>query len=489
MKVTSVVLASGLIGALALLGACGTSDTSASNGGSSTTTTTSAGGGAGGTGGTDTGPPPWLGDAGLVVRPPVARPLHALCGIASNPGDMPLGQDPASVNLRKGYFDAALDLGGVMIRRDFRFDLIEPQPGLFAWTDTDALLDEAETRGVRILGSMLYGTLWSNPDAKDIFWPPKPEDFQQYAGFTASRYKGRVVGWEIWNEPNGGFRFWKPTLSGDPVAYGTLLTAASDFIHQGDPEANVLLGGTVFTPQLIEGAMQWLGEAYAARPDLAASFDTAGIHTYMSYPPRFPPESFDDTDPPLAAKIQMHAWLLAQHGGESKEMWITEIGWPVAGNVGLAEQASYTVRATIIAAREGAGGIFWYTLRDGPFPEASPPEDAFGLLEYDPDPAAGNPPKPKPVYTALKALLATVGDRWPKTAEEDTERAAAPEGTQVVTFHGDAPGEVYAAWRAEGQGTWSAPVAGELIAQDGTSMGAVQKGAPIPLGPDVVYLR
>lgn len=474
-----------LAAAALLLAACGGGDTSAAGG-----STTSSSGGTGGAGGSTTsGPPPWLGDAGLVVRDPVKRPLHAICGIASNPGDMPLGQDPASANLRKGYFDAALDLGGVMIRRDFRFDLIEPQKGTFTFDDHDALVAEAESRGVRLLGSMLYGALWSNPEAKDIFWPPDPDDFAEYASTTAKRYAGRLEGWEIWNEPNGGFRFWKPTLSGDPVAYGTLLAKAETAIHDKDPSARVLLGGTVFTPQLIEGAMQWLGEAYAARPDLAQSFDVAGIHTYMAYPPRVPPESSDDTDPPLEAKIQMHAWLLEQHGAADKEMWITEIGWPVAGEVGEAEQASYTVRATILAARAGAGGIFWYTLRDGPFPEEWPPEDAFGLLRYDPDPAAGNPPSPKPVYSALKVLLATVGERWPLRPDQDAASLQAASGVIAVTFEGTDPGPVFAAWRPEGQGTWAAPADGELVAEDGASLGSVQKGDPVPVGSAPVYLR
>ncbi len=490
MKSSSLLIALGMAvtAPAMLLGACGSSDAPSSGGSAATTTTAGNGGTGGADAGTD-GPPPWLGEAGLVVRAPVQRPLHALCGIASNPGDLPLGQDPGSAHLREGYFDAALDLGGVMIRRDFRFDLIEPQKGTFVWDDPDALVAEAETRGVRLLGSMLYGTLWSNPEAKDIYWPPDPDDFAEYAQATADRYKGKLVGWEIWNEPNGGFRFWKPDLSGDPVAYGTLLAKASEAIHGADPQAKVLLAGTVFTPQLVDGAMEWLGQAYAARPDLAQSFDVAGIHTYMAYPPRVPPEAFDDTDPPLEAKIQMHAWLLEQHGGGDKEMWITEIGWPVAGDVGEAEQASYTVRATLLAARAGAGGIFWYTLRDGPSPEKWPPEDAFGLLRYDPDPAAGNPPSPKPVYTALKVLLATVGERWPDPPAEDAALAAAPEGTTVITFHGDDPGAVFAAWRPEGTGTWSAPVDGEVIAEDGESKGMVKAGDAIATGAEVVYLK
>jgi hypothetical protein len=482
---------------LGLLTACGSAETIHQMMPDGGTTTTATGGvaGAGGSpidAGADAEPPQWLGDAGLVTRAPVQRPLHELCGIASNPGDMPLGDDPASAALRKGYFDAAVDLGGVMIRRDIRFDEVEPQKGTFVWDRYDELVTELqayEPDGVRMLATLDYGTKWAHPGASDIFWPPDdPQDFADYAGAVAARYAGRFVGYEIWNEPNGGFRFWKTGLSGDPVGYGTLLATAAPAIHAADPTTPVMLGGTVFTPQIIEGAMQWLGEAYAARPDLGKSFEIAGIHTYQEYPPSTAPEIGSYKDAPLEDKISMHAWLLAQHGGDDKPIWITEIGWPVAAPVDEAGQARFTVRATILAARAGAGGIFWYTLRDGPDPTSLPPEDAFGLLHHDYDPAAGNPPSPKPVYVALRALLATVGERWPDPSDPATK--SPPSGVYEVAFAGTDPGRVYAMWTATGDAAMvAAPIDGEVREQDGSLRAMVKKGETVAVSGDVTYVK
>ncbi len=108
---------------------------------------------------------------------------------------------------------------------------------------------------------------------------------------------------------------------------------------------------------------------------------------------------------------------------------------------------------------------------------------------YDPDPAAGNPPSPKPVYSALKVLLATVGERWPLRPDQDAASLQAASGVIAVTFEGTDPGPVFAAWRPEGQGTWAAPADGELVAEDGASLGSVQKGDPVPVGSAPVYLR
>jgi hypothetical protein len=473
-----------LFASAAMAASCSTSPAApgAGAGGAPTTTTTTSEVDAG----DDDAAPGWLGDAGLVVREPVKRPLRELCGIASNPGEMPLGSDPTSAARRKGYFDAAIDLGGVMIRRDIRFADVEPERGTFVFDAYDELVAEAKGRGVRLLATLGYGTLWAHPGAVDEFYPPDdPKDFADYAGKVAARYQGELAGYEIWNEPNGGFRFWKGTTSGDPKAYAALLAAAAPAIRAADPKTPVLLGGTVFTPQLIEGAMQWLGEAYAARPDLAKSFDVAGVHTYQAYPPRTAPELGDAIDAPLEDKLGMHAWLLAQHGAGDDPIWITEIGWPVTNDVDAATQARFTVRATILAARAGASGIFWYTLRDGVNhdPGAFPPEGSFGLLEYDADPTAGKP-KPKPVYVALRALLATVGARWP-AAEID-----APVGARAIRFEGAAGlAPVLAAWAFDAKSaSLAAPFAGTVVAQDGKAGRVVKAGEALSLGGDVIYL-
>ena len=435
--------------------------------------------GDGGADASDESPPSWLGDAGLVARDPVQVPLRAMCGIASNPGDFPLGADATSAALRQGYFDSANALGGVMIRRDFTWNEIEPAKGTFDFTAYDELVAEAESANVKLLGTLDYGVAWANAGSGgDVAYPPTdPQDYADYAAAVAARYAGKVDDWEIWNEPNNGFRFWKPTLSGDPAAYGALLEDTFASIHAAAPSAHVLLGGTVFTPQLIEGAIPWLEDAYAAHQDLATHFDVAGVHTYASYPPQSPPELGELADPPLDAKIQMHAWLLAQHGAAATPIWITEIGWPVYDAVDEATQARFTVRATLVAARQGASGVFWYTLRDGPNPTAFPPEDAFGLLHHD--------SSPKPVFTALQAMLTVLGDLAPQA---DAAPISLPDDARAVVFRGNGK-TVVAAWTIASSETitWNGPSA-TVLDQSGAQTGTIAEGAPLALGPDVTYV-
>ncbi len=434
----------------------------------------------GGTDATDDSPPSWLGDAGIVVRDPPQLPLRKMCGIASNPGDFPLGTDQASSDLRAGYFQAAQDLGGVMIRRDFSWNEIEPTKGTFDFTAYDALVAQAKAATITLLGTLDYGVPWANASSNgDIDYPPTdPQDYADYAAAVAARYAGSVDTWEIWNEPNNGFRFWKPTLSGDPAAYGALLEATFTTVHAKAPTAKVMLGGTVFTPQLITGAMPWLEQAYDAHPDLAQHFDVAGVHTYMSYPPQLAPELGQLADAPLEQKIQMHAWLLAQHGASATPISITEIGWPVYGEVDEATQARYTVRATLIAVRAGASGVFWYTLRDGPNPTAYPPEDAFGLMHHD--------STPKPVYTALKAMMTTLGDMSPQADVAPID--GLPSDARAIVFRGNGKSAI-AAWTVSStaSATWTGAAA-NIVSQSGATVSAVAQGGSVPLSPDVTYV-
>lgn len=403
-----------------------------------------------------------------------------MCGIASNPGDFPLGTDATSSALRQGYFDSANALGGVMIRRDFTWSEIEPAKGAFDFGAYDALVAQAQAAKVKLLGTLDYGVPWANASSNgDLDYPPtNPQDFADFAGAVAARYAGQVDAWEIWNEPNNGFRFWKPTLSGDPAAYGALLEGAFDSIHAAAPSARVLLGGTVFTPQLIEGAIPWLEDAYAAHPDLARHFDVAGVHTYAAYPPQSPPELGQLADPPLEDKIEMHAWLLAQHGASATPIWITELGWPVYDAVDEAAQARFTVRATLIAARAGASGVFWYTLRDGPNPTAFPPEDAFGLLHHD--------SSPKPVFGALQTMLGVLGDLAPQSG--DAPIGGLPSDGRAIVFSGGGKTAV-AAWTVSSNAavTWTGGAA-DVIAQSGAAVGSVAASSPLALSPDVTYV-
>ena len=285
----------------------------------------------------------------LLPRPPSSKRLRDICGLASTGGQQPIGDSAWSTFRRDRFLDAAVDLGGVMIRRDVRWSEIERIRGTFDFSVYDTMLDEMDARGIRFLGNLAYGNPWatSTPQADEFFPPDDPQDFARFAGETARHFAGRVVAWEIWNEPNAGFRFWKGVdLSGDPYAYADLLAAAGQAIHEADPTTPVMLGGTVFTPAggaIIVGRYKLVGRLCIVRARLqwgaTTSFGALTGEINVSLPFAATAEmAIDSVAFGTVSILDSAVAVFARHaqfrnrGGVSTVYGITEAGTVVAHN-------------------------------------------------------------------------------------------------------------------------------------------------------------
>lgn len=158
-------------------------------------------------------------------------------------------------------------MGVRAIRIDFRWIEVEPVGAPlhdYHWRALDAEVRAIRRAGLKILGILDYG----NPDysraggeayrrgQKGVppfgvgdpqYYPvDDPRTFARYAGAVARRYRGQVIGWEVWNEENGGWRFWEPKE--DPVAYGKLLCATHAVLKRVDRRVPVVFGGLFFPP-------------------------------------------------------------------------------------------------------------------------------------------------------------------------------------------------------------------------------------------------
>jgi hypothetical protein len=352
-----------------------------------------------------------------------------------------LGTDAASVNERAFEWSSLSALGIHRIRTDFAWASIEPQRGVFDYAKYDTLAADATAHGVDVLALLDYGVPWatSAAGADDYFPPDNPADFGAFAEAVAAHFATSVHEFEIWNEPNNGLSFWKPSLSGDPVAYGALLLEATKDVLAGQPGARVAYGGTVYDDLL--GGPDFVTQSFQGTPGLAAALDTFAMHAYEKYPPESAPESTVET--PLPGKVAAMGAVLDDAGAKPAPIWITEIGWPVTQADPLAQQARYTARAVVLSALAGADRVFLYTLLDGPNPAASPPEDAFGLVAYQPDWNDAGAPAQKPAFVALQALLGAVGS-FAVTARLEAQ----PADVYLVELTNAAGAKAWVAWRS-----------------------------------------
>jgi hypothetical protein len=287
-------------------------------------------------------------------------------------------KDLSWVEDRQAATDRMAALGARVIRSDLRWLLVQPTEDTWDWSVPDAAIDAAEASGLEYIAMVGYGVPWASSQTDDdSYYPPDDvADFATFAGAAAERYAGRIGLYEIWNEPNAGYRFWKPDLAGDPVAYGELFLAAEAAIHAVDPGARVILGGTFFHEQAIPGTITFTAEMLQAWPEILERADGVAVHPYTQYPPRVPPEEDQDGEIPV---WEMYAQLRSLTG--DLPVHVTEMGWPSWDPVDEDEQAAWLTRGMLLSQAEGITDLCWYTLYDDEEPVYQ--EDSFGLTRWD----------------------------------------------------------------------------------------------------------
>ena len=259
----------------------------------------------------------------------------------------------------------------------------------------DKCIDMANSRGIKVLGMLWRTPDWAN-GGKGVYVPPTDvADYASIATWVASRYRGKVQAWEIWNEPDPAQSFWKGTVG----EYVQLLKAAYPAIKAGDPNALVVFGG----PSSNDDG--FIAAAYAA--GAKGSFDVMATHPYQGMAD-YPPEHPDDGNRWWFTHLPAVRSVMLANGDGAKPIWFTEFGWSSHDNyagienwrrgVTLAQQAEYLTRAIDYTRTNYpyVTNMIWYTERNR----------STGQIQYDNYGLLTASLSPKPVYTALKNYIA-----------------------------------------------------------------------------------
>lgn len=305
-------------------------------------------------------------------------------------------------------------LGAAQVRWEISWSWVEKQAGVFDFSAFDgevSALHDAGLEQILILdySNPLYSAAGAANGGDDKYPPDDPASFARYVSAIVGRYGDRVKRWEVWNEENGGFRFWKPQA--DAAAYAALLDAASDAVKAACSDCEVILGAPVSLDYPAFGVQNGPDFLRAVAAAGGTKYDAAAVHPYMLYPPCSPPEGgpnlcafWSRDEVPFSDQIAQ----VRDAAGAGKPWFATEYGWPTfkwtsgKGSTTEAMQADWLERGMLLAAQAGAGAACWFTLADDPATSGGfPPEGDFGLV------TTGG--APKAAYGAFETMAQLFG--------------------------------------------------------------------------------
>jgi len=302
------------------------------------------------------------------------------------------------------------------------WDWVERRPGVYhVLPEVDEAVRSLAENGISIEMQLCYGNPLYHGDRasrpKHIEpaptnigpedHPPNPifnglntedeiQGFLNYTRFMVDRYKGKVQGWELWNEPD--IEYWQPhvTTNQELVAKGKQYSAAlcrfADVVHQIDPASKVIFGGTSSVDAVF---------ALAAIASCPEKIDVMAYHAYPGYGGNHPPEAVDAL---VGADTFREAVLHVPGVRKDIEFWDSE--WNVIPrwrNSNESVQARYLPRYYLLAKAQHVNGFLWEFIPGTDGNEG----DQYGLLHGEI--SSSDRFKPREAYRALQVTSALFG--------------------------------------------------------------------------------
>jgi len=325
----------------------------------------------------------------------------------------------------------AKDGGFKWVKQRFEWRNIERDAkGQFEWNEPDRIVNAVKGADLRIVARVDGHAGWSR--AQGIFPddgpPDRLSDWTDYLTALATRYKGRIDAYEIWNEPNLA-REWgrRPPNAAE---YVQLLKASYDAIKRADPQAIVITAGLSPTTDISDNAradLTYLREMYAA--GAKGSFDMLGVHGagFKAAPETDPATvandpSFNNNDPSPPELRRSYTFrhvedlrqIMVEQGDQDHKIAVLEMGWtsdmrpgsPYLWHAVTEDQKADYLRRAFVYARANWPWSAFMTVIYIPDPNWTPDQEQVFWGITNPDGSQ------RPAYRALQQVLtAPTGQR------------------------------------------------------------------------------
>lgn len=311
----------------------------------------------------------------------------------------------------------------------------------FIQNGPDAAYSSPDGAPIGTFSALCTGSFAPNEGCAEA--PYNLSDWDNFVTAVATRAKGRIKYWEMWNEINLQY-FWK----GDKQTMLTMVQHARSIIKAIDPDAVIVSPAvTACENKDPRCGRTWIGDWLALGGK--SSVDVVAFH---NYPAALPPEQ-------VVKQVQDEQAVLADQQASNIPLWDTESGWgPNTGLPNPTDEIAFLARHLILQASLGVQRSYWYAYDDAkwgslfwpsnhPSPEGlvgvTPAANAYSVLAllmsgatYS-APCAPENPNAKPPSIKVWACRATLAGgvpaevvwyaTWPsvKTGANDTNATAA----------------------------------------------------------------
>ena len=231
------------------------------------------------------------------------------------------------------------DAGFGWVKQHVGWDLIEGSgKGLCDWARLDWIVGECNKLGLDLLVRVDCPPTWAGGSPGCAVNTP-PQNYADYGDFLyamASRYRGRIRAYEVWNEPNRTWDWGEHAPSASE--YVALLREAYRSIKEADPNAIVISAGLTPTgtqPPIAVPDDVYLEQMYQAMGGNSDGyFDVVGAHAAgYKAPPELSPDQAA-ADPNYGGgrwfcfrRVEDLRRVMERYGDADKQVAITEFGW------------------------------------------------------------------------------------------------------------------------------------------------------------------
>ncbi len=244
------------------------------------------------------------------------------------------------------------ELGMTWVKQQIEWKAYEPTQGNINWTALDELVNTMDTAGVNILLSVVKAPAWARDSTDEDGPPANFQDYANFVGALAERYRGRVDAYEIWNEQNLRREWNSASHPISAASYVEMLRLAYNAIKAADPAAIVVAGGLaptgfndgvnaiddrVYLRAMYANGMAQYSDALGAHPngwanppDSLCCNNTAGVLTHDDHPSFFFLETLRD-----------YRNIMVANGDSNTFIWPTEFGWGTNADTGNPPPAGY----------------------------------------------------------------------------------------------------------------------------------------------------